>query len=283
MRALRQNAIDATLAGLAARKAVVRPPLGTTRAVARGNTGVGVGNVGRDERVVYCFPGFTTQIPEIQEVGATNGGTGFTDDGVIEVGADSYYCGVRSILNPEENAGQDLSDTNVVGINVLTLEDAYNPEQGGVRLGIEDYQSFKSNGIVAPRFDRTVGAIFQSDVTSVDPALQSSKTTAKRRFFADFIIDTLGEIGVKFVKKLNTPTRNRALQVEINGFLKLLQSPNQPETSRLSEFRVSDDTTPEQFRAGIVVLDVKVVMHPAMLSIVFRAEVGTTVVIEEAA
>ena len=282
-RALKQNAIDATAEGLAARKAIVRPLLGTARDDAKAATGTGVGAIGRDERVMYCFPGFKTQIPEIQSVGAANGGTGFTDDGVINVGADSFYAGVRSILNPEENAGQRLSDTNVVGLNVLGLEDTYDPEEGGVDLQQSDYKSFRENGIIAPRISRTSGAIFQSDVTSVDPAVDKPKVDANRRFFADMIIDTLADIGIKFVKKLNTPNRNRALLQEIRGFLRLLQSPNQPETSRLDSFEAFDDTTDTQKADGIVYIVVKVKMYPTMKAITLRTEVGTTVVIEEAA
>ena len=282
-RAVKLNAIDATAEGLAARKAIVRPPLGTFREDAKALTGVGVGNLGRDERAMYCFPGFKTQVPEIQAVGAANGGVGFTDDGVINVGADSFYAGVRSILNPEENAGQRLSDTNVVGLNVVGMEDAYDPERGGVDLVVEDYKSFLQAGIIAPRISRTSGAIFQSDVTSVDPSVDKPKVDANRRFFADLVIDTLADIGIKFVKKLNTPNRNRALIQEIRGFLRLLQSPNQPETSRLDSYEVFDDTTDAQRAEGIVFIIVRVRMYPAMKFITFRTEIGATVVIEEAA
>lgn len=282
-RAVKLNAIRATSQGLAARKAIVRPLLGTTRDAAQASTGTGVGNIGRDERAVYAFPGFKTQIPEIAAVGAANGGTGFTDDGVIQVGSDSFYAQVRSILPPEEDAGQQLSDTNVVALNVLALEDAYDPDEGGVDLQIEDYIAFKAAGICAPRISRTAGAHFMSDVTSVDPNSEPAKVPANRRYFADFIMDTLGDIGLKFVKKLNTPNRNRALLQEIRGFLKILKSENQPETSRLFGFEAFDDTSDDQRAAEIVFIVVKVKMHPTMKFITYRAEVGPTVVIEEAA
>jgi len=284
MRYVRQNALDATRQGMFARKAVIRPPLGTSRTDLRASTGVGVANttIGRDERVLYCGIGFTTQIPEIQEVG-TNGGIGFTSDGIIEVGSDGFYASVRSILNPEENAGQRLTDTNVEGINVLTLEDAYNTAEGGVALTEDDYISFKANGIIAARFDRQSGAIFQSDVTSVDPLVESVKADGNRRFFADFIIDTLGETGLKYVKKLQTPNRRRAMLSELSGFLRLLKSENQPETSRLLAYSIRDDTTREQREIGIMVVVVRVKMHPDIKALVYRVEVGTTVQIEEAA
>ena len=288
LRAVKRNALDATANGLSARKAIVRPPLATTRDEAKATTGVGVGNpnIGRDERVMYVFPGATTQIPEIQAVGATVGGTGFTDDGVIEVGADSFYASVRSQLPPEENAGQSLADTVVQGggLNILSLQDAFNPDEaGGIGLTIQDYISFKANGIIALNSNPETGFFFHSDVTSIDPLVEGVKAPANRRFFADFIIDTLGNVGIKYVKKLNTPQRRTALLQEIRGFLRLLQSPNQPSTSRLRAFQVFDDTTEAQFQLGFAFIVVKVQMFPAILSLVFNTEVGTSVVIEEAA
>lgn len=284
MRYLKENALAATRDGMFARKYVMRPPLGTARDAMKAATGVGVANTthSRDERGVYVGIGFTTQIPEIQRVGA-RGGLGFTDDGIIEVGGDSFYCSVRSILPPEENAGQRLTDTNVEGLNVLSLEDAYNPEAGGVNLKIEDYISFKANGIVAARIDRVSGAIFQSDVTSVDPLIDPALVDANRRWFADFVIDTLGEIGVKFVKKLASATRRRALLTEVTGYLKGLLSENQPASQRIAGFQIINETTTEQEELGIVVFVVKVRMLATIKALVFRTEIGATVQIEQLA
>lgn len=279
--ALKENAIDATAAGLAARKAIVRPLLGTARADARASTGLGVGNVGRDERVFYVFPGATTYIPEIASIGAAVGGTGFTDDGVIEVGADSFYASVRSILPPEENAGQRLTDTNAGDLKILSLEDAYNPEEGGIDLVLADYKSFKSNGIIALKRDRTVGWVFMSDVTSVDPALDPAKVEASRRFLADLVIDTLFSISNKYVKKLGTPGRKQALLSEIRSFLRGLQSPDAPEASRIRGYSVTDDTTGELDEQGVMTINVNVRSYPHLKHLVFRTSVGTTVEIEE--
>lgn len=288
MRYLKSNALTATANGLAARKAITRPPLATTRVEAKSATGVGVAapGIARDERVFYCFPGATTQIPEIQSVGAAVGGLGFTDDGIIEVGADGFYASVRSQIPPEENAGQALSDTNVQGggIAVLSLQDAFNPDvAGGVGLQLADYISFRDNGIIALNSNATTGFFFQSDVTSVHRASDLSKAPAERRFMADFLIDTFGDIGLKYVKKLGKPERRRALQTELRGFLRLLQSPNTPSTSRLRSYQIIDETQDDQFALGFVVLNIKVVTYPAMLSIALITQVGPNVVIEEAA
>lgn len=284
MRYLKANALAATRDGMAARKAVVRPPLGTSRTDMRASTGVGVGNtqLGRDERVNYIGFGFTTQIPEIAEVGS-RGGTGFTDDGVIQQGGDSYYCMVRSILNPEENAGQPLGDTDVVSLPALALEDAYNPKKGGVALQLEDYKAFKRSGIIAPVIDRNEGPMFASDVTSVDPTLELVKADANRRYMADFVIDTLAKIGMKYLKKLQSPTRQRALKQDVSGFLKLLKSENQPQFARIEGYFVLDETTADQRALGLAVILVKVKMLSVYKSLAFRAEVGTSVQIDEVA
>ena len=280
--ALRENAVNATATGHRARKAVFAPPLATSRADAKASAGIGVGNVGREQRMFYVFPGFATFIPEIAAKGSA-GGTGFTDDGIIDVRGDSFYASVASILPPEENRGQQLSDTNYGTLPAVALEDAYNKEQGGIGLTINDYIDFKANGIIAPRNDRVAGLIFQSDVTSVNPATQPALVDAKRRFMGDFIIDSLSDIAVGYVKKLNTPARRRALFATINGFLELLVSPNSPDTARIEDFRTVDETTEELRAQGFQIITVAVRLFASMDFIVFRTTVGTTVNVEEIA
>ena len=277
---LRDNAREATATGHRARKAIVAPPLGTTRSDAKANTGVGVGNVGREQRVFYVFPGLRTYIPEIAAKG-TDGGPGFTKDGIIDVRADGFYASVASILPPEENRGQQLSDTNYGPLNATGLEAAYDKELGGTGLTIDDYIDFKANGIVAPRSDRVAGLVFQSDVTSVNPSTQPELVDAKRRFMGDFIIDSLGDIAKGYVKKLNTPIRRRAFLSTISAFLETLKSPNQPETSRIEDYRVVDDTSAEQRAQGFQIVNVAVRLFASMDFIVFRTTVGTTVNVEE--
>lgn len=276
---LAENADLATSAGLRARKAIGRPTLGTDRLTMKGDTGVGVG-ANRNQRLFYCGVGFTTFIPEIQEVGAVQG-PGFTDNGVIEVGGDGFYANVRSILRPEENAGQYLGDTNVGLLNVLSLEDFYNPDVGGVNLTIQDYTSFKREGIIVPRFTREFDWAFQSDVTSVDGVLDANVADASRRFMADFIIDTVGDLSARYVKKLGSPNRRRALLLTTDSFLNGLASPNNPDSARIDSYTQQESSTQEQREAGFMLVCVKAKTFPALLAIQFTVEVGTTVVIEE--
>lgn len=281
MQKLRDNAVSATATGHRARKAVIGPPLATTRAIAQGSTGVGVGNTGREQRAFYAFPGLTTFIPEIAVIGEL-GGPGFTDTGVINIRSDGFYASVGSVLPPEENRGQQLSDTNYGAMNALSLEDFYNKEvAGGIGLTIDDYILFKAAGIIAPRTDRTSGLIFQSDVTSVNPLTQQALVDAKRRFMGDFIIDSLGDIAANYVKKLNTPSRRRAFISVLNGFLEGLKTPNQPDFSRIADYKVVDETSNEQRAQGFQVMAVSVQIFASMDFIVFRTQVGATVNVEE--
>ena len=279
--ALGANALSATAEGHRARKTVVAPPIGTTRATALGSTGIGVGAVGRLERVAYLFPGMTTYIPEIAERGLA-GGTGFTADGVVQVRSDLWYASVRSVLPPEENAGQQLSDTNYGPMAVVALEDAYNRDKGGVGLGMSDYIAFKAAGIVAPRLDRSAGMVFQSDVTSVSPATQPALVDAKRRYLADYVIDTLGDIGAGYVKKLSTPERRAAFTSAIVSFLEGLKASSQPSFSRIADYSVKDDTTTTQRASGFQIYQIRVQSYPSMDYIVFRLTAGATVDVSQA-
>ncbi len=277
---LRANAVDATATGHKARKEIFSPPLGTSLDGAQGSVDVGVGNVGREQRTFYVFPGFITYIPEIAAKGDL-GGPGFTPDGVIQMMGNGFYASVASILPPEQNRGQQLSDTNYGPLNALGLEDAYNKELGGIGLTIDNYISFKASGIIAPRNDRSAGLVFQSDVTSVNPATQPQLVDAKRRFMGDFIIDSLSDIATSYVKKLNTPIRRRAFQSALNSFLEQLLSPNQPEASRIEAFNVVDDTTADQRAQGFQIYNVAVRIYPSMDYIIFRTTIGTTVDVSE--
>lgn len=276
--ALSKNAVLATQSGHRARKAAVGQVVGTSRTDAK--TAAATTS---SERTFFVFPGFKIRVSEIALLGV-EGGTGFTEDGVIQIPAHGFYASVRSILNPEENAGQQLSDTNYGDLPVLALEDLYDPESGlpnSVNLQIEDYIDFKAKGIIAPRLDRTAGMIFQSDVTSVNPATNPALVDAKRRFMGDFIIDGLTDIGVKYVKKLNTPYRRRSYLATVNNFLNGLKSSSQPESSRISDFSVTDETTEALRQQGFQITNVRVQLYASMDFIVFKTEVGTTVNVKQ--
>ena len=276
-RALAANALEATGGGHRARKVVLSPPVATSRADAYAGAISVAAN--RSERVFYLFPGVKIRLGEIAALGVV-GGVGFTADGVIEIPSAGMYASVRSVLAPEENAGQQLLDTNYGPMPALGLEGLYDPASGtagAINLQIGDYQAFKAAGIIGPRLDRTAGMVFQSDVTSVDPATNPALVDAKRRWMGDFIIDSLMDIGVKYVKKLNTPARRQSLLTTVNNFLDLLRSRFQPDASRIEDYLVADTTSPELRALGFQTISVKVRLFPSMDYIVFTTEVGTTV------
>jgi hypothetical protein len=284
-RAVRQNVVQASANGHNGRKGIVRPPIGTARADAMANTGVGVG-VNRDQRVTYMFPGWSIQVPQIAAVGELDGGVGFTDDGVIDVGSDTWMMSVRSILPPEQDAGQKLSDTNVGSLNVLALEDAYNSDESGIGLTMEDYIAFEAAGVCAPRVDRDSGALAaHSDVTSVNPLIDSSLVPNLRRYMADFIQDSLSAFGNGQVKKLSTFLRRLAIQNQTQNFLGTLRSADVPESSRIEAFSVDAQSgnTQALLDRGLYVLVTKVKLYQIIKSLVFRTEIGPTVTVTEAA
>lgn len=272
--ALRDNARAATAEGLSGRKSVVRPRLGVTRAQARADRAVVA-----DERANFVFPGFATAIQEIRAVGSA-GGIGFTDDGVIDVGADTFYAAFRSVILPEESAGIDPAGTNFGPFQVVGLEAAYDPNiEGAFKLEVTDYKIFKREGIIAGKAIRPSAVTFVDDVTSVDAVAFPGRTQANRRAFADFINDTLFDIGTPYSKQIITPALRRESKAQTTGFLEELKGVGDPATSRLDSYSVEDTssaTVPKILRYSV-----KVRMHPTADAIVFSTTIGDTVVITE--
>lgn len=272
---LRTNALDASANGGRGRRSLIRPPLSTTtRTIARGTSQPGVGAY-RDQRVGYCFPGVATFIPQIALRG-TAGGDGFTDNGIVDVGFDSFVASIFSQLPPEENPGQETTFTT--GIVSLELN---NPDVQD--LDITDYRNFRASGIMAPRIDNV--PIIQSGVTSVDPAVQPNLRNQNRRAMADFIQDTLAERMKPFTKQLATRSRRAQILGEITEFLSSLLSADNPDLQRIDSFVVDGITgnTPSSLAAGVFRVIIKVRTLPSLDVIVLDTEIGESVQITEQA
>lgn len=270
--ALRQNAIDASANGCFGRVALIRPPLGTTRAVARGSAQPGVGAY-RSDRVVYCFPGVQKLIPEIAAIG-TAGGTGFTDDGILNVGFDMAVATLCSNLNPEENIGQE---TEFIGF-VLGIESG---NADVADLTLDDYAAFKAAGICAPRIDEGVTA--QSGVTSVDPALFPALAPLNRRRFSDFYQDSVARFAGPFVKKLATATLRAILVARFNSFIVSLgERIEQSQSQCFGDAKIAGNT-PESLARNVFRTKHFVRMTPTMDVIVIDTLIGNDVTIEETA
>lgn len=279
--ALRQNALDASANGMFGRIAFVRPHLATNPGSGANQARDGAGgsnSVGatRNERVVYCFPSVTARIPTIALRGV-GGGTGFTADGVVNVGWDGFVASLRSRLNPEENPGQQ---TDMLGF-VIGLE-AGNASIAG--LDIADYEAFRAAGIAAPRFDRGE-VVLQSGVTSVDPAVTPARRNIARRSIADFIQDSLALRAQAYVKKMNMPARRSAFAGEVDTFLNALKSPNDASRARIADYSIdiTSGNTRASLALGIFRIIIRVATFSSMDAIVLSAEVGESVVVAEAA
>jgi hypothetical protein len=269
---MKQNALDASAQGCFGRVAFIRPPLGTSRAVARGSSQPGVGAY-RDTvgRCVYCYPGVQKLILEILAVGAA-GGTGFTDTGIVNAGSDMMVATLCSNLNPEENVGQETS--GVVDW-VLGVESAF-PDVADLLL--EDYIAFKAAGIAAPRIDE--GVTVQSAVTTVDPGALPALAPLNRRRFADFYQDSVARFSRPFVKKLGTKTRRALLVSAFNGFAQQLLTAERIEGKQIVG-DVSAGNTPESLARNVFITIHRILMTPTLDVIVLKTEVGNDVVITE--
>jgi hypothetical protein len=246
----------------------VRPRIGATVTQAQA-----VANELRDERKQVVFPSIRTAINEIRIVGSA-GGVGFTDDGVVDVGADSFLCAYRTIINPEQSAAEVPSSTNYGPLNALGLESAYDPAiQGSTKLGLNDYKLFKREGITALITSRTQGLAWNDDVTN---SLDVGRTAANRRAFADFINDSMFEIAEPYKSKVAKPEFKRALEGAIRGFLRLLLSPLQPNASRIQGFDVEEVTDPAV--PNLLRYQTSVTMYATADVIVNQTTVGPTVV-----
>jgi hypothetical protein len=273
--ALRQNVNDASANGCFGRTAQIRPPLGTTRVQAKGPTAPGV-NAYRDQRVDYCFPGVQTFVSAIAARGLA-GGPGFTADGVINVGSDGFLVSICSQLPPEENPGQQTT----YALGALGIE-SNNPDVQN--MGINDYIAFRANGIAAPRMSD--GAIiFQSGITSVNPAIFPQFRNIARRRMADYIQDSLALLLKSFGKKLNTPSRRAGVVSAVRTFMVQLLSPGNAAAQRIDGFKLDPVTgnTPETLALGLfrLILDTRTLS--SLDSIVLQTTIGEAVDVSEAA
>lgn len=269
-RALRQNALDASAAGLYGRIACVRPPLGISAAAASSNTvEPGIGAY-RSDRVVYCYPGAQTYVVDIARLG-TSGGAGFTATGIIDVGADGFLASVLSQLPCEYNPGQDTPYLNAV----LALED------GLPGFVIEDYVAFKRCGICALRIDDSQ-AFFQSGITSVDPIAHPNLVNIARRRMSDYIEDSLAQRLKIMGKKPNTLARRTAIVGEVRGFMNGLLSVANPDAARINEYSLGlSANTKQTIGMGMFRITLRCRTLSSLDSIVLEAIAGETVEIAE--
>jgi hypothetical protein len=259
----RQNALDATEQGLRNRKFIGRAALGLSPDQALTDVALY-----RSDRHFYTYPGVRVRIPEIATRG-TAGGTGFTADGIITVGADNPLGTLCCRLNPEQNPAE--SGTGQIEY-VLGLEDV------GRQLNINDYKAFKAAGIAAPFRDPTTSWEFLSGVTT---SLTSGRTTMARRRMADFLQDSYKATLKPYQKKLNVARERNASADAIQSFMESLLPENQEELQRIAAFLVDRDSgnTDERIALGIYVILTTVRTLSSLDAIVVRTEIGENAII----
>lgn len=268
---LRSHVLAASETGLG-RMALIAPGLqtvSTAAAIADADPGVGAN---RNERVIYCWPGIQSSVPEAvgYTLGTADGLT--TADGILDDRADGWMASVLSNLAPERNPGQAGAPVSTVMAPVLAFQ------HGLSTLAVGDYIQLRASGVAAIRNDRTSGFLFQSGITT---SLTSGQTNINRRRMADFLQDSISQRLTAFSKQPLTQALKDAITGEVDAFLNGLKSPNNPAAQRIVDYQVDDvsGNTPALEAQGIFVVIARVRTLATADFIVLQSEVGESVVV----
>lgn len=270
--ALVQHVLAASASGVG-RVACLAPPLTTTdRDTVLGNTYPGVGAV-RNERVLYSWPGVQTKIAQAENVRIKLADGTYSSSGRIDVRADSYLASVLSNLAAERNPGQSLDPIPQCLASVLSFQSGNLPD-----FNMGDYVLFRQNGVVALRFDRVTGKVFQSGVTT---SLIPGQKNINRRRFADEVQDSLAAAYAPLTKLPLTSQLKAQITSSTVAYLEGLRSPGNPSAQRIEAYEVDSvsGNTLELQAQGIYVVIVRVQMLGLSDNIVLQAEVGPSVTI----
>lgn len=268
--ALQQHVLTASATGIG-RVATLSPPVSEkSRDVILGNEWPGVGAT-RSERVFYAWPGVQTRISEAngQRIKCADGT--YTTSGRLDVRLDSYLASVLSNLATERNPGQALDPVPACLATILDFQRGLTTD-----FGMQDYILFRQYGVVALRFDRTTGKVFQSGVTS---SLIPGQQNINRRRFADEVQDSLANAYAPLTKLPLTNQLKETINSSTISYLEGLLSANNPSAQRIEAYSVDSKSgnTPEMTAQGIHVVIARVRMLATSDDIVLQAEVGTTV------
>ena len=268
--ALRTHCLLSSSRGMS-RICIVSPKLTTlSKSTVLGSSAPGVGGSGgalRNERVVYCWPGVQTQVPELVGVSVACPDGTRTDTGLIDVSSDTWLACLLSNLQPELNPGQAAAPVPTI------LSPVMGYQRGTPTLDMSDYILFKQYGVCAPRMDRVVGPIFQSGVTT---SLVSGERNINRRRMADFVQDSLASRYNQMAKMLGRQSVKDSILAETEAFLTDLLSENNPEAQRIESYSVDDKSpnTPALTARGIWVVKSVVRMLATLDTLVVMSEVS---------
>lgn len=262
------------------RVAVYSPPIGTSITDMLTSATIGVKAANNRSTIFFRGPGVLVPVPEIEALGAA-GGTGFSDDGIIEQHFDVWYASIRSIIPPEENAGQDLARTVYGALPIVGLEKLYNSKYGGTALATADYMAFLAAGVGAPKMGKN-GCELQSDVTCLPVGDDPERSEAQYRFMFDYVGDSLRNLVAPYVKTLVKPANSTGALTNCRGFLESLKSEGDRDAARIDDFSAEDETLAENAARGDrdLQVDVKLLQTAKFFNIFLT--VGTTVTITNA-
>lgn len=263
---VKSHVLSASTQGVG-RIGIVSPQLTTlsvANAIADADPGVGAY---RTERIFYAWPGMQTFVPEAANY-SMKGADGFPyTTGMLDTHGDMWLASLLSNLPPERNPGQASAPVPEIMAPILGFQ------RGVSGLMIGDYIQLRDKGVVAMRIDKTAGPIFQSGITS---SLVSGEKNINRRRMADFIEDSLAQRLVQFAKQPLTNALKDSMLTEVDAFLALLLSPNNPPAQRISGYVLDDvgGNTPDLEARGIWVLIARVRTLATADFIVIQVEAG---------
>ena len=220
------------------------------------NTVLGAADPGvgaqRAERVVYNWPGYQNFVSDAVGFNLTGADGSTVTDGNLDCFLSTQAVSAISQLPPQNNPGQLAQPIPSIMANVLDFQRGLT-----TNLGINEYTALKAAGIMALRFDRVAGPIFQSGVTT---SLTPGQTAISRRRMADFIEDSLAQNYQQFSKLPVTTSLQDNLVSETVSFLEDLLSANNPANQQIVAYSVDDKSgnTPATLAAGIFVVIVNV-------------------------
>jgi hypothetical protein len=189
-----------------------------------------------------------------------------------------YMASILSNRPEEENPG---AANSTLTSTIQGYEDAFVASP----LVKQDYINLKAGGVSAMQKDRTAGWWYVDGVTAADPVAFPTRSPIKRRRMADFIQDSLFALAANYNKKPATIDRVDAFVAEIEAFLSLLKSSQNPSLQRIVDYRVDPKSrnTPVLQKLGIQTILVAVQLIAGMDEIVLETVIGETVSVSEAA
>lgn len=268
---LRAHVLTASERGLT-RRAITSPAINQlTLNNVLASSAPGVGGF-RTDRVDYAWPGYRHSVPEAVGFSLATSDGSTTSDGILDETNDVLLASVEANLAPERNPGQASEPVPTLMSSVLAFA------RGTPDMSIAEYIALRAAGIVAMRFDRIAGPIYQSGVTT---SLTSGQKNISRRRMADFIQDSVTNRLNQLAKQPMTDAWKGAALAEVISFLDGLLSENNPAAQRISGYSVDDKSgnTDDLEAAGVHVIigDVRLLATGDVL--VFQTNIGEGVVI----